>query len=561
MYLQHFGLREPPFSIAVNPRYLFMSRRHRDALAHLLYGVDTGGAFIVLTGEVGTGKTTLNRCLLEQLPDDVDVAALLNPTLNATELLASLCDALGIEVPDDTVSLKALSDRLHRFLLDNHARGRRTVLLIDEAQHLGVDVLEQVRLLTNLETDSRKLLHIILIGQPELAAKLRRPELRQLNQRITARFDLGPLDSQEVAAYLRHRLHVAGLPPGQELFPPAIVRRIYRYSEGIPRRINLICDRLLLGMYGRGAPRATRRLLREAVREVSGEALPGRGRVLYWGVAGLALCALVATLLWSALEAPRPVSSSPAGTPAIAAAPPTIAPEPAASGDEPAVPPENTAASQSDLPLALERVRLPAPAAWRMLWRLQTDAPLPATRCAALDAGALRCSATTAATVEELAALRRPALLTLRGNERALLLVAVQGDRLQLATVAGVVSLPAEPALNTWTGELRYLWEAPPGFSGLLRPGDRGPAVAAVAQRFAVLDGQLQGLTGEHYNALLEERVRLFQRELGLEQDGLIGERTLQALQLASGAVPDAAVLRARIDSLLGADRWPPRGR
>jgi general secretion pathway protein A len=549
MYLQHFGLREPPFSIAVNPRYLFMSRRHRDALAHLLYGVDTGGAFIVLTGEVGTGKTTLNRCLLEQLPDDVDVAALLNPTLNATELLASLCDALGIEVPNDSVSLKALSDRLHRFLLDNHERGRRTVLLIDEAQHLGVDVLEQVRLLTNLETDSRKLLHIILIGQPELAAKLRRPELRQLNQRITARFDLGPLDSQEVAAYLRHRLHVAGLPPGQALFPPAIVRQIYRYSEGIPRRINLICDRLLLGMYGRGAPRATRRLLREAVREVSGEGLPGRGRVLYWGVAGLALCALVATLLWSALEAPRPVSSSPAGTPA-----------PAASGEEPAAPPENPAAGQSDPALALERARLPAQAAWRMLWRLHTDAPLPATRCAALDAGALRCSATTAATVEELAALRRPALLVLRGNERALLLVAVQGNRLQLATRAGVSSLPAEAALSAWTGELRYLWEAPPGFSGLLRPGDRGPAVAAVAQRFAVLDGQLQGLTGEHYNALLEERVRLFQRDLGLEQDGLIGERTLQALQLASGAAPDAPALRTRIESLVGAGRWPPPG-
>lgn len=178
MYYHYFGLTEAPFSIAVNPRYLFMSTRHRDALAHLLYGVGTGGGFILLTGEVGTGKTTINRCLLEQLPTDTDVAIILNPALNALELLASVCDELDIEYDHEKYTLKTLTDRLHSFLLSNHTLGRKTVLLIDEAQHLDFDVLEQIRLLTNLETNSQKLLQIILIGQQELAQMLARPELR-----------------------------------------------------------------------------------------------------------------------------------------------------------------------------------------------------------------------------------------------------------------------------------------------------------------------------------------------------------------------------------------------
>ena len=199
MYLQYFGLSETPFSIAVNPRYLFMSPRHRDALAHLLYGVGSGGGFILLTGEVGTGKTTINRCLLEQLPPDTDIAIVLNPALNAQELLATVCDELGIAYDGNQPSLKTLTDSLHSYLLENHAQGRKTVLLIDEAQHLDFDVLEQIRLLTNLETHSEKLLQIVLIGQPELAQLLQRPELRQLNQRITARYTLAPLNQAESA--------------------------------------------------------------------------------------------------------------------------------------------------------------------------------------------------------------------------------------------------------------------------------------------------------------------------------------------------------------------------
>jgi len=271
MYHQHFGLNEAPFSIAVNPRYLFMSQRHRDALAHLLYGVSGGGGFILLTGEVGTGKTTVNRCLLEQLPDTTDLAIILNPALSAVELLATACDELKIDYPQGTESLKALTDALHRYLLDNYERGRKTVLMIDEAQHLDFDVLEQIRLLTNLETNDEKLLQIILIGQPELTEKLSRPELRQLNQRITARYNLQPLNLQETTAYIRHRLEVAGLRGGVSLFDSAAVKQIHSLTRGIPRLINVLCDRALLGAYGQQRGRVNKKLIAEAAAEVFGD--------------------------------------------------------------------------------------------------------------------------------------------------------------------------------------------------------------------------------------------------------------------------------------------------
>ncbi|MDA8755096.1 AAA family ATPase, partial [Luminiphilus sp.] len=303
MYHQHFGLNEAPFSIAVNPRYLFMSQRHRDALAHLLYGVSGGGGFILLTGEVGTGKTTINRCLLEQLPDTTDLAIILNPALSAVELLASACDELSIDYPAGTQSLKALTDALHRYLLENYERGRRTVLMIDEAQHLDFNVLEQIRLLTNLETNDEKLLQIILIGQPELTEKLSRPELRQLNQRITARYNLQPLNFDETAAYIKHRLEVAGLKGGVSLFETSAVRRIHNLTRGIPRLINVLCDRSLLGAYGQKKSRVTRLLVRDAASEVFGEVADKSlwRRVLVPAVLGavLVLVLVVAWLFWA----------------------------------------------------------------------------------------------------------------------------------------------------------------------------------------------------------------------------------------------------------------------
>ena len=296
MYHNYFGLEEQPFSIAVNPRYLFMSARHRDALAHLLYGVGSGGGFILLTGEVGTGKTTINRCLLEQLPSQTDIAIILNPALNAEELLASVCDELRIEYEPGSATLKTLTDLLHEYLLANHQRGRNTVLLIDEAQHLQFEVLEQIRLLTNLETNTQKLLQIILVGQPELSALLAKPELRQLSQRITARYDLQPLSRRETEAYIIHRLQVAGLPATQRLFSPGLVALIHRRTRGIPRLINVVCDRALLGAYGQGKPRPDRKILKQAIAEVMGEQL---GRPPTQRRGWLVAAAIVIALLWA----------------------------------------------------------------------------------------------------------------------------------------------------------------------------------------------------------------------------------------------------------------------
>lgn len=267
MYYEFFGFREAPFSIAPDPRYLYLSERHKEALAHLMYGVGGQGGFIVITGEVGTGKTTICRCFMEQAPDQVDIALILNPKLSARELLGSICDELGIKVPAGA-SIKRMIDQLNAHLLDAHARGRHTVLIIDEAQNLSSDVLEQLRLLTNLETTEKKLLQIVLLGQPELQEILERRELRQLAQRVTARYHLDSLSRDEIPAYVRYRLSVAG--QRTDLFTESALRGVYRLARGIPRLINLICDRALLGAYAEGRHLVDARTVRQAGREVLG---------------------------------------------------------------------------------------------------------------------------------------------------------------------------------------------------------------------------------------------------------------------------------------------------
>jgi general secretion pathway protein A len=266
MYQSHFGLREAPFSIAPNPRYLYMSQRHQEALAHLLYGLGGGGGFVLLTGEVGAGKTTICRCLLEQIPESCDVAYIFNPKLTAIELLSTICAEFQIALPVANASIKVFIDCINAYLLSAHANGRSTVLIIDEAQNLAVDVMEQMRLLTNLETNQRKLLQIILIGQPELATMLERQDLRQLAQRIVARYHLGPLTKPEVAAYVGHRLDVSG--GRRQLIPEALAGSLYRLSRGVPRVINVLCDRALLGAFTKGQDRVSRSILSQAASEV-----------------------------------------------------------------------------------------------------------------------------------------------------------------------------------------------------------------------------------------------------------------------------------------------------
>jgi general secretion pathway protein A len=296
MYQDYFGIEENPFSLTPDPRYLYMARGHQEALAHLLYGVSEGGGFVMLTGEVGTGKTSVCRCLLEQLPDEAQVALILNPRQSEVELLSNICDELGIGAPAAD-SVKTLVDRLNQHLLSLHAEGRHAVLIIDEAQNLSPAVMEQVRLLTNLETDKRKLLQIIFIGQPELGDLLNRKDLRQLAQRISARFHLDPLSAAEARDYIAHRLAVGGI--GHEVFTAGARAEIYKHSRGVPRLINSLCDRCLLAAYVQETRQIDRKIVRAAASEVLGRRTqrpPRRRAVLPWAVATAAVAVAVIAL-------------------------------------------------------------------------------------------------------------------------------------------------------------------------------------------------------------------------------------------------------------------------
>ena len=270
MYVEYFGLKQAPFSIAPDPHYLFMSERHREALAHLLYGLGGGGGFVLLTGEIGAGKTTVCRCFLEQIPKRCNVAYIFNPKLTVVELMRSVCDEFLVPYPHrrpGTATVTDYLDPLNAFLLRTHGVGQNNVLIIDEAQNLSADVLEQLRLMTNLETHERKLLQIILIGQPELRDMVAQPGLQQLAQRVIARFHLEALSEDETAHYIRHRLAVAGM-TGPVPFPADSLKRIHRLCRGVPRRINLLCDRALLGAYAGGKVVVDRHIIDKAAREV-----------------------------------------------------------------------------------------------------------------------------------------------------------------------------------------------------------------------------------------------------------------------------------------------------
>ncbi|HEY8509809.1 MAG TPA: AAA family ATPase, partial [Steroidobacteraceae bacterium] len=328
MYLSFFGLNEKPFAITPDPRYLYLSERHAEALAHLLYGISEAGGFVQLTGEVGTGKTTIIRSLLGKTPRNAEIALILNPRMTAPEFLLTICEELGIGVPDSAQgSLKDLVDILNDYLLRAHANGRRVVVVVDEAQNLAPDVLEQVRLLTNLETNTQKLLQIILIGQPELRELLARNELRQLAQRVTGRYHLNPLDRRETAAYVRHRLRVAGATT--DIFTASALREVYRLSGGVPRVINVICDRALLGAYTQDMHKVTGRLVRRAASEVFGRTLMPAWLPWAASAATLAVIASGALALWQT----APWDSRAAGIAEAAAADQPQAPPPTEDDD------------------------------------------------------------------------------------------------------------------------------------------------------------------------------------------------------------------------------------
>lgn len=551
MYAAHYNLREPPFSIAPDPAFLYMSSRHQEALGHLLYGTGQYGGFVQLTGEVGTGKTTIVRTLLAQKLENVDIAMIHNPRQNEVEFVASILDELGISYPGrggdpSAHSIKTLVDALNHHLLATHAAGRRTVLIIDEAQNLPTPVLEQVRLLTNLETDKEKLLRIMLIGQPELADLLARPELRQLASRITARFHLTPLTVVETMQYIIHRLHVAGGP--SDLFTDAAMRRVHQYARGIPRQINIICDRCLLGAYARGLRAVTPMIVDQAAVEVLGAAprrsllaglaarLKPRAVPLPWVESALAIAALLiaGVLLNQTLNGGGRAAANAAPAVAAPASQPVAAsqPAPAAAAPVPAAAPEVQKPSGIG---ALRATAQPLPAVMARLiglWQPGLNIPRGENVCKVLARNAIDCHKGEASW-DELRQMDHPAILTLElddGSRQFVLLRAIDGDDVVIDTADGPLRLPFATIDPLWNSEFLMLWQRPVE-EAEINTQTRGDAVLWLRRMLAKAEGKtLSGALPSNYGPELKAQVTRFQNARGLPADGIAGTRTLMLL-------------------------------
>jgi general secretion pathway protein A len=557
MYTQFFSLQQAPFSIAPDPRYLFMSERHREALAHLLYGVGSGGGFVLLTGEIGAGKTTVCRCFLEQIPANCNVAYIFNPKLTVPELLQSICDEFQIGLPGlrhgGAASVKDYVDALNAYLLAAHADGQHNVLIIDEAQSLSADVLEQLRLLTNLETSQSKLLQIILIGQPELRTMLARPELEQLAQRVIARYHLASLSEPETAAYIVHRLAVAGL-IARSAFKSAAMRQIYRLTQGVPRRINLLCDRALLGAYAENKHVVDRTIVKKAAREVFGHATAPAAAAARWPIAvGLmAGAAMLGTLAWSMgwhLKSVKPqpaVVSAAAPVPARASVPvPASLPPAAVSAAIPATLPLSPAPPAALAPWepgavvdAGLRERRDAYRQLAALWGFSLPDGVP---CQLARKEQLHCYVGNRIALSEIQRLDRPAILTLHADTGTIyyaLLTGLSSDSatVRLGDASKTVSLPV--LARQFRGELVTFWHTPTArdISGLeFGPGSQGAEVDWVAVQLARLNGTQTPPVHQVFGPALASQVQQFQRSHGLDPDGVVGPKTFMYLNRAAG--------------------------
>ena len=538
MYAPFFGLSKEPFSISPDPRFLFMSEQHREALAHLLYGLGGGGGFVLLTGEIGAGKTTVCRCFLEQVPVHCAVAYVFNPKLTAVELLQTVCGEFGIAAPADSGSVKAHVDALNVFLLAAHAQGRQAVLVIDEAQSLSPDVLEQLRLLTNLETAERKLLQIVLIGQPELRDMLARPDLEQLAQRVIARYHLGALSFSETQQYIRHRLAVAG-PAAAQPFDAKALARIHVLSGGVPRRINLLADRALLGAYAQGQARADRRTVEQAASEVFGHSkAPRRDQALWLAAASLLLVA-VAAGVWlylqplgtAAQEAVLRVALAAASASASASAAASVptAASAARAGTAPVtvgLPPS----PQSDPAALLAAAQVQQATAWRELalrWNVAIGEGDP---CVAAAQAQLACFRVPGGGLPAVRQMGRPGVIALHGpGGTAVYAVLVALSDTHATVQAGsqrfVLGLPA--LASVWRGDFASFWRTPPGWRD-------GVDVSLQAQPRAWVEAQLAA-AGADPKAPLRQRVLAYQVAQGLPPDGRAGPLTLMQLSRAAG--------------------------
>ena len=549
MYIRHFGLKEPPFSIAPDPRYLYLSRQHQEALAHLIYGVTEGGGFVQLTGDVGTGKTMLIRALLERLPANVDVALILYPILSVQEFIVAICDELRIKHPKQKDTLKALIDALNTFLLQNHSKGRRTVLIIDEAQNLSRDVLEQLRLLTNLETNTEKLMQILLVGQPELDNMLAQADLRQLAQRITARYSLMSLSPHETSDYIIHRCRVAGAK--NQLFSPAAMRCVHRYSGGVPRVVNMICDRALLGAYARSLSSVSAGVVRRATGQI-GIVMPKAALLMRPSVAAAAAVAALLLIGWQIMPMFKPGTaesaqqvSAPTDKPGAQAETAKLQNDPVPTGGDSAAKATIDVAEQQPQPeksptlsqlLADPSIATDTDTALASLfahWGLDY-AKLPGlTGCARAVTTGLQCILQSG-TWNNLRHLNRPAVIELvdeRGQKHHVLVSGLDGDEVSSEIGGQRYSFPVSDFDRYWYGQYLLLWKPPLADGRVLRRGMRGPWVVWLRDTLARYEGKpAPNPISDMFDEQLEARVKAFQRSHRLAEDGIVGRLTMLQL-------------------------------
>ena len=591
MYNAYFGFKESPFSIAPDPRYLYMTEQHREALAHLVYGLNSEGGCILLTGEVGTGKTTVCRCLLEQIPEKSNIALVFNPKVTATELLETICDELHIEYPQGENSVKTYIDRINDFLLQANAAGQKTVLIIDEAQNLENAVLEQLRLLTNLETNQRKLLQIIILGQPELLEILSQENMRQLAQRITARFHLNPLSRYELKAYISHRLAVAG--SNVQLFDEKAIKRLFQLSHGVPRLINIICDRALLGAYVESKTSVDPQTVNNAAKEVFGKITHKQNSKRRWPVftaiaAGVTAIAVAGYLVLQTAAVPLAsnahlTNESPQQAMAVAsieaekqvpavtsldavAAHAAVFNEDAPAKDDPEddtetaqqpdqaaeVPPVKSKSSDlSDFKQLVfsesEKSKAQAYADLFDVWRKEYDATKNGNACAFARNNGLSCLHRQG-NLRSLAVLNRPAVLKLydEKNDAAYAILTYLGDNeATLRKGDTTLTVSADTLNRYWLGEYTLLWQKPPYYHSAVQPGSNGPIVQWLDQQLVRIYGHDHTPTiHDTYNDQLKSQIVKFQQSKGLTPDGVVGPHTF--ILLNSELEADMPLLNTR---------------
>lgn len=576
MYLNHFGLLEAPFSISPDPRYLYMSERHREALAHLLYGLESDGAFILLTGDVGTGKTTVSRCLLEQVPADTNLAMVLNPKVTSIELLQVICDELRIVYNKRHLSAKALVDLINRNLLAAHSLNKKTVVLIEEAQNLDLDVLEQLRLLTNLETNERKLLQVILLGQPEFLDVLDRPELSQLAQRITARFHLGPLKFNEVTEYVAHRLAIAGC--RRPLFARGVIKQLYNYSGGVPRLINVICDRALLGCYVQARHQIDKPTLINAAQEVLGKnkAAIIKAKSLkpvfkYFTVSAIILMLIflgayffnVQNIMQAQLAVKPSISieemaiDSPEQAETISVISPQVVTQnnneisevivdentKLKNNQAPVITIENESTenpiqSYIEWPNSIKRLRSNLQSYQSLFerWQLNYNVLINGTPCFFAQTKGLSCLHDKLE-LDGLRQLNRPAVLTLYNDanrRQYITLLELKKDSAVIAIAGELQHIKLQQLLFYWKGEVSMLWRMPPGYNKLIRFGSAGKAVLWLSQRMNEINLNSQLSQRSYYDEELINQVKAFQLKMGIKNDGVVGIKTLMLINQAT---------------------------